>query len=133
MALTSNLIHPLFLLQGTILALASCPDLIKVDVGSTKILCPIPIDEQHAFVQELAGDTLTIDIMNGEGNEALKDAFLKFIAVRSLATSSTSISLSTLHWLSCSRPFNSFVGPLFNLNFNLHPQPPNPPSSTSIN
>ena len=56
--------------------------MIKIDVGSTKILCPIPIDEQHAFVQELAGDTLTIDIMNGEGNEALKDAFLKFIAVR---------------------------------------------------
>ena len=74
---------------GTTLALASCPDLVEVDIDSdTKILCPIPIDEQHAFVQELAGDTLTRDIMNSEAKEALKEAFLKFIAVRSPATSS---------------------------------------------
>ena len=74
-------------LLGTILALASCPDLVEVNVVDTKILYPIPIEEQHAFVQELAGDTLTRDIMNGEAKEGLKEAFLKFIAVRS-ATSS---------------------------------------------
>ena len=74
---------------GTTLALASCPDLVKVNVSGTKIISPIPIKEQHAFVQELAGDTLTEDIMNDEAKEVLKDAFLKFIAVRSPARSYT--------------------------------------------
>ena len=86
-------------LLGTTLALASCPDLVEVEIGSTKIMYPIPIDEQHAFVQELAGDTLTRDIMNGEAKEGLKEAFLKFIAVRS-ATSSV---------VRAARPFISLV------------------------
>ena len=50
----------------------------KINYGNTKIVVPIPIDKQHAFVQELAGGTLTEETIT----EETKDAFLKFIAVR---------------------------------------------------
>ena len=74
--------HFLFSYVGTLLALASCQDLVKIEINRTKILCPIPIDEQHSFVQELSGNTLTREIMNSKAKRALKEAFLKFIGVR---------------------------------------------------
>ena len=75
--------HSLSLLLGTLLALASCQDLVHINFSMTKMLCPIPIDEQHSFVQELSGNTLTREIMNSEAKRALKEAFLKFIGVSS--------------------------------------------------
>mmetsp|Transcript_27387 Transcript_27387/g.47685 ORF Transcript_27387/g.47685 Transcript_27387/m.47685 type:complete len:315 (+) Transcript_27387:1-945(+) len=68
-------------LEGTTLALASCPELVTIDTVRTKIVVPIPIDKQHAFVQELAGGTLTEETIT----EETKDAFLKFIAYDSNA------------------------------------------------
>ena len=70
--------------KGNTLALASCPDLTKLDIDFTKIIASIPIKDQQALVQELSSNTLAQDTYEMRGNKT-KSAFFQFITFDSNA------------------------------------------------